>query len=224
MHVPFEGLGCIEDWIQTQGHKLSYTKFYEATIFPEIDEIDWLIVMGGNMSVYDEALYPWLREEKQFIQQMIESNKVVIGICLGSQLIAEALGARVFPNFKKEIGWFDIFKSENQVLHPIQNIFESEFMVFHWHGDTFDLPLNSRHLFYSKIAHNQGFIYNNKVLALQFHLEVTDHTLLEMIENGKSELNCSETIQSEEQILSQRNYIDNNNSIMYKILDYFSKF
>jgi len=223
MHVPYEGLGCIENWIITQGHSLSYTKFYEPYILPDINAIDWLIVMGGNMSVYEEAQYPWLSEEKQFIRQMIDSNKVVIGICLGSQLIAEVLGARVFPNLKKEIGWFDIFKSKNQELHPIQNIFESEFIVFHWHGDTFDLPLNSKHLFYSKITNNQGFIYNDKVLALQFHLEVTDHTLLEMIENGKSELNMSETIQTEEQILSQRNCIDNNNHIMYKILDYLLK-
>ena len=223
MHVPYEGLGCIENWINTQGHSLSFTKFYESCILPDINTVDWLIVMGGNMSVYEEALYPWLSEEKQFIRQMIEANKVVIGICLGSQLIAEVLGALVFPNLKKEIGWFDIFKTSNHDLHPIQNIFENEFMVFHWHGDTYDLPENSYPLFYSNVTKNQAFIYNNKVLALQFHLEVTNQTLNQMIEKGKSELISSDTVQSQEQILSNQNYIDNNNLLMYRILEYLSE-
>jgi len=114
---------------------VAYTRFYEAHQLPGIDDIDWLIVMGGPMGVYDESFYPWLVEEKAFIKQAIEHNKTVLGICLGSQLIAEVLGAKVYPNKQKEIGWFDITLSETAARHPLFENFENQFPVFHWHGN-----------------------------------------------------------------------------------------
>ena len=103
-HVPFEGLGYIETWAKQKDHILTSTKFYEKWTLPNIEDFDWLIIMGGPMGVYQEGEYNWLKDEKQFIKASIKKNKVVIGICLGSQLIAEALGAKVYPNTKKEIG------------------------------------------------------------------------------------------------------------------------
>lgn len=223
MHVPFEGLGCMEQWITRNNHSLSHTYFYEKYQLPTIDDIDWLIVMGGPMGVYDETQYPWLAEEKAFIREAIEKGKTVIGICLGSQLIAEVLGAKVYPNKQKEIGWFDVKLSETAKTHPLFIGFEDKFPVFHWHGDTFDLPAGSTHLISSAACLNQAFLYNGNVLGLQFHVEVTGQTLSGMVENGLHELAQSETIQSAEQILKQTAFIEANNKKMFQILDYFEK-
>ncbi|MDR3652795.1 MAG: amidotransferase [Paludibacter sp.] len=220
MHVPFEGLGCIEQWISKNKHSLSYTYFYENYRLPNVDEIDWLIVMGGPMGVYDEAQYPWLIEEKEFIRKAIDNGKTVIGICLGSQLIAEALGAKVYPNKQKEIGWFDVNLANSNTMFES---FENSFPVFHWHGDTFDLPVGSTHLMSSDVCKNQAFLFNEKVLGLQFHLEVTTQTLKGMVENGASELIENVTIQSASEILGQTLHIEANNRKMFQILDYMEK-
>jgi GMP synthase-like glutamine amidotransferase len=222
-HVPFEELGCIDQWITTKGHSANYTKLYDNPKFPTLDEFDWLIVMGGPMGVYDEAVYPWLREEKEFILRAIESEKTVVGICLGSQLIAEVLGAKVYPNKQKEIGWFDIHKTEFAKKHPLLEQVEEQFTVFHWHGDTFDLPADSERLFSSDVCLNQAFLYKKKVLGLQFHFEVTPLTLKEMIEKGMGELVEDKTIQSPSKILEQTTHIESNNQKMFQILDYLEK-
>ncbi len=219
-HVPFEGLGCIEQWINIKGHSLSSTHFYSKYELPNLNSIDWLIVMGGPMGIYDEEQYPWLSEEKRYIKEAIEKGKTVIGICLGSQLIANVLGANVFPNKQKEIGWYDINVTENTKKIGAFKDFENRFPVFHWHGDTFDLPEKSIHLFYSKVCVNQGFIYNDKVLGLQFHFEVTENSLLEMLENGALELIEDETIQSAKQIIEQKNLIKSNNEKIFQLLNY----
>ena len=213
----------MEQWITRNNHSLSYTHFYEHYQLPTIDDIDWLIVMGGPMGVYDEAQYPWLAEEKAFIREAIEKGKTVIGICLGSQLIAEVLGAKVYPNKQKEIGWFDVKLLETAKVHPLFVGFEDKFPVFHWHGDTFDLPARSTHLISSDVCLNQAFLYNDNVLGLQFHVEVTGQTLSGMVENGLHELAQSETIQSAEQILKQTAFIEANNKKMFKLLDYFEE-
>ncbi len=222
MHVPFEGLGCIEPWTSANNHSVSYTRFYETHQLPGIDDIDWLIVMGGPMGVYDESVYPWLVEEKSFIKQAIERNKTVLGICLGSQLIAGVLGAKVHPNKQKEIGWFEITLSETAKRHPLFENFENHFPVFHWHGDTYELPTGSTRLISSEVCLNQAFLYKENVLGLQFHFEATEQTLKEMVENGKQELVQSATVQSAEQILSQTENIEANNKKMFQILDYLA--
>jgi len=218
MHVPFEGLGCIDNWINANNHAVSYTRFYDKYKLPEPGEIDWLIVMGGPMGVYDENIYPWLKEEKQFIRKMIDSGKTVIGICLGSQLIAEVLDAKVYPNKQKEIGWFDIKQTDKN--QAITAGIENRFPVFHWHGDTFDLPVGSDRLFSSDLTKNQAFLYNEKVLGLQFHFEVTVESMKQMLENGEAELLKSDSIQSADEILNQTAYIEANNLKMFRILDY----
>jgi GMP synthase-like glutamine amidotransferase len=222
MHVPFEGLGCMEQWINRNNHSLSYTHFYENYQLPQVEDIDWLIVMGGPMGVYDEEIYPWLAVEKVFIRKAIDSGKTVLGICLGSQLIAEVLGAKVYPNKQKEIGWFDVKLTDLAKNDPIFENFGEQFQVFHWHGDTFDLPTGSKHLIISEVCSNQAFLFQEKVLGLQFHFEVTAQTLKGMVLNGKDELIENETIQSAEQILKQPNLIEDNNLKMYQILDYFA--
>ena len=107
-HVPFEGLGSIEQWLISKAAQISVTKFYENTNLPEIHEIDWLIIMGGPMSVNNEHTYPWLQAEKKFIAESIANGKIVLGVCLGAQLIASALGAKVYQNQNRDIGWFPV--------------------------------------------------------------------------------------------------------------------
>ena len=222
MHVSFEGLGCIETWTKMHNHSVSYTRFYEQYQLPEIEDIDMLIVMGGPMSVYDENIYPWLKQEKDFIQNVINNGKIVLGICLGSQLIAEVLGASVYPGKQKEIGWFDLYATENGLNHPMLKSFEQRFHVFHWHGDTYNLPLQTEHLFFSDVCKSQAFLFENRVLGLQFHFEVTAESVSLMVENGMSELIESETVQSANYILNETDYYNANNVKMFKILDYLT--
>jgi GMP synthase-like glutamine amidotransferase len=219
-HVTYEGPGCIENWIHKHNHQLSYTKFYESFSIPGTETFDGLIVMGGPMSVYEEELFPWLKAEKQLIKEAIEQGKTVLGICLGSQLIAEVLGARVYPNKLKEIGWFPVTKTETGQQHHVLNGIEpNEFTVFHWHGDTYDLPSGSEHLFFSGICKHQAFIFDNRVLGLQFHFEVTEDSLNEMVQNGKQELEEGSTIQPGTVILQTSALIGENNQRLYKLLD-----
>lgn len=222
MHVPFEGLGCMEQWIHDHNHLPDYTRFYEDNRLPEPGNIDWLIVMGGPMSVYDETLYPWLVEEKAFIHKAIDLGKTVIGICLGSQLIAEVLGAKVYPNHQKEIGWFEVMLSDKARDLNLLKGFEEQFTVFHWHGDTYDIPAGSTQLFSSAVTPNQAFLYGDNVLGLQFHPEVTPLSLQSMVEHGKEELTETRTIQSPDTILGEKRYMTDNNQKMFRLLDYFA--
>lgn len=221
-HVSFEDLGCIEDWILQKGYTLSSTKFFESVSLPDLSEFDWLIIMGGPMGVYDTDKYNWLTEEINFIKTAIGHCKTVIGICLGSQLIASALGSTVYPNTFREIGWFPIQMEEfsgnpliNKTKYPT---------VFHWHGDTFDLPDGAARLASSIACPNQAFLYNQKVIGLQFHLEVTEKSIKQMIDNGSNELTEGKYIQSTEEIYSGIANIRENNKIMFELLDYFECF
>jgi GMP synthase-like glutamine amidotransferase len=218
-HVPYEGLGYIEEWISTSGHLLSATKFYEKSSFPAPDEFDFLIIMGGSMSVNDEHRYSWLAEEKAFIRKAIDAGKTVLGICLGSQLVSSALGAKVYRNKEKEIGWFDIELTANNTETDLFPGFERKTRVFHWHGDTFDIPDGAVHLASSDCCKNQAYVYNKKVLALQFHLEPTPDLLSQMLDHGRSDLTKGSYVQTEEEILSRTSLIEDNRKLLFELLD-----
>jgi GMP synthase-like glutamine amidotransferase len=218
-HVDFEDLGCIYNWIKKNGNIITFTRFFENYTIPKPEDFDWLIIMGGPMSVYDDDKYSWLAEEKNVIKQAIENNKTVIGICLGSQLIADVLGAEIYINPEKEIGWFDITLTDYEKNNKLFNSDLDTFKVFHWHEDTFKLPVDAKHLAYSKVCKNQAFLYKKNVLGLQFHFEVTKLSIKAMLEYGSNELIEGNFIQSESQILRQQKYIQFNNDIMFNILD-----
>lgn len=218
-HVIFEGLGCIEEWALLNGHSLSATKFYESALLPDLQNIDWLIIMGGSMSVNDEVKYPWLKLEKDFIKKAIDEDKSVIGICLGSQLIAEVLGEKIYPNKQKEIGWFPVQLSEQAKQSYIFSDFAETSNVFCWHGDTFNLPQDSKLLFYNQCCKNQAFLIGKKILALQFHLEVTKLSVEELIKYGEPELIKGEYIQTSNQIRAGILNSESCNKLMFKILN-----
>jgi GMP synthase-like glutamine amidotransferase len=221
-HVLFEKPGYIETWAISNHHFQSSTKLYENTEFPGLSEFDWLIIMGGPMGVYDEHQYSWLKKEKEFIKSSIKAGKTIIGICLGSQLLAEAMGARVFPNKKKEIGWFPVSITESGTDHHLIHGFPSSIDVLHWHGDTFNLPKNAVHLFQTDICTNQAFLYNNNILGLQFHLEATPDTLHDMLLNCRDELVTDDFIQSENEIIRQAHLCKETNRYLSHILNYLA--
>ncbi|QBQ53478.1 type 1 glutamine amidotransferase [Nitrosococcus wardiae] len=218
-HVPFETPANIEKWAKANGHPLSATQFHRGDPLPEIGSIDWLVVMGGPMNIDEEDKYPWLLQEKKFIEQAIKAEKVVIGICLGAQLIAAVLGAKVFPNPYKEIGWFPIQFTAEAKASPLFNFLPQKLNVFHWHGDTFELPLGASRLAQSKACHNQAFIYNDKVLALQFHLEVRPENVRQIIAHCEHELTGGKYIQKPEEMLSQEENFKKINEAMEGILN-----
>ena len=186
-HVAFEGLAIIENWLITQKFEISCTRLFNNEEFPNVENIDWLIIMGGPMSVNDETEFPWIRKEKAFIKECIDNGKIVIGICLGAQFIASVLGSKIYRNKDKEIGWFPIHKMTN--LNPgLFNFFPSNLIVFHWHGETFDLPECAELIASSEVCKNQIFVYNKKVIGFQCHLETTKESLLAIIENCKNEI------------------------------------
>ncbi len=219
MHVPYEGLGIIENYMNENDINISYTRIYEKDEFLEPEDVDLMILMGGPMSVYEEDIYPWLKIEKLFIRKVIDAGKKVLGICLGSQLIAEVLGAKVYPNKIKEIGWFPVYKTAEAKTQTIVGKFEDDTMVFHWHGDTFDLPKGAVHLFRSEHCMHQAFIYDNRVVGLQFHLETTPETLQGMLDAGKSEIIENICIQSAEEIVAKMEFTTSTNMLIYNLLD-----
>ena len=217
-HVPHEGLGSINEWVSSNGHSLTSTKFFEDPRLPGVNDIDWLIIMGGPMNVNDEEHYPWLADEKIFIHKAIDAGKTVIGICLGSQLLSAVLGARVYKNTENEIGWFDVELTPSAQSGKLLSGMGNSLRPFHWHGDTFDLPDGAVHLASSAGCRNQAFIFGNKVLGLQFHLEPTADLLLQMIKGGREELTTGKYIQSEEEILKNMQLIESNKKTLFILL------
>lgn len=199
-HVPFEGLGSIEPWLHANGYDITSTRFFESADLPDLQAVDFLVVMGGPMSVNDEEEYPWLALEKQFIRAFIEKGRPVLGICLGAQMIANAMGANVFPNAVKEIGWFPVHALATRDSPVFQ--FPPAETVFHWHGETFDLPAGAIPLARSEGCENQAFQLGRRVIGLQFHLETTPWSAKEIVSHCRDELVPSRYVQTEEQILS----------------------
>jgi len=199
-HVPFEGLGSIEQWISARGYHLTATKLYQNEPMPDMEGVELLVIMGGPMGVHDEDRFPWLAMEKRFIEKAMSKGKAVLGICLGAQLIADVLGARVYPNRFKEIGWFPIELTEAGQHSSLFGFLPARLEVFHWHGDTFDLPAGAVHMARSEACTHQAFVYNERVIALQFHLESTAEGIEALIENCSGELINGSYIQTPSQL------------------------
>lgn len=221
-HVPFEGLGSIEDWINKKKYTLSCTRLFAGDPFPELTGIDWLIIMGGPMGVYDTERYPWLKDEKSFIKQCIESNKILLGICLGAQLIADVLGAKIKPNLHKEIGWYPISRVRQSSDNGYSTLLPDNIEVFHWHGDTFELPENAIPIASSKACQNQAFVYDQRIFAFQFHLETTMESASSLIHNCKDELVDAPYIQTGDAMLANEKKFTDMHRVMDDILNHLS--
>ncbi len=217
-HVPFEGLGSMESFLKMRGHQLSSTHLYREQALPDVRNLDWLIIMGGPMGVYDMAEYPWLAAEKTMIHEAIASGKIVLGICLGAQLIADVLGADVVKNKYREIGWFPIHKTDQADQTLLGNVLPPEMDVFHWHGDTFAIPKEAVHLASSEACLHQGFIYQNRVVGFQFHLETTPASAKALTEHCGNEIDGSRYVQDAAAMLSDETRFKQINQVMYAVL------
>jgi GMP synthase-like glutamine amidotransferase len=197
-HVSFEGLGTIAAWLEARQAEVTWTRFYESAALPDLNTIDFIIALGGPMSVNDEEQFPWLKAEKQFIFDAINQKKIILGICLGCQLIASVLGASVYPGRQKEIGWFPVFAIPRG-KHNF--VFPELFKAFHWHGETFDLPPNAIRLASSALYPNQAFLVDGRILGLQFHLETTPESVAAMTQHCRHELRSEPFVQSVQNLL-----------------------
>lgn len=173
-HVPFEDLGNLAGVLHHQGYAVSYIEA-AAGFLDEIHPLspDLVVVLGGPIGAYDDEDYPFFPQEIDFLQQRLAADLPTLGICLGAQLMARALGAKVYPGDQKEIGWFPIELSDRARHSPLSYLASEHTPVLHWHGDTFDLPAGAVHLASSSKYQNQAFAWGNCGLALQFHPEVT---------------------------------------------------
>jgi GMP synthase-like glutamine amidotransferase len=223
-HVPFEGIANIEGWAESQGWQISGTHIYRGEKPPDPDGLDWLVIMGGPMNIYEEKEYPWLAGEKRFIEEIIKKGKIVVGICLGAQLIADVLGGRVARNRFKEIGWFPVSLSpDGHDSVPFRG-FPNEFPALHWHGDTFSLPPGATMLAESGACPAQAFSSNGgRVLALQFHLESSVDSVRALIQNCSDELVDGEYIQSAEEILGRKENFTTIHDSMHMLLENMKK-
>ena len=222
-HVLFEGLGCIEEWMKASGCSVSSTRFYKNDPLPNLDDMDWLIVMGGPMGANDSHLHPWLKPEKEFIGEAIERGIKVLGICLGAQLIASVLGANVYRNAEKEIGWFPLRLTTDGAASPYFAGFPETAAVFHWHGDTFDLPAGALHLAESAACRHQAFSYRDNVLALQFHLDLKRENVEALIKNCGDDLVDAPYIQSAESMAAQDKQFETVSTLMKAMLTAFER-
>jgi GMP synthase - Glutamine amidotransferase domain len=210
-HVPFEGLASIEEWGSDNGHTFRMHKLYEYPSIPRIDDLEFLILLGGPMSANDQD-QQWIDEERRLISKTISENKPVFGVCLGAQQIAKALGASVIQG-DKEVGW-----------HPIRSVssrlpfIPEELTVFHWHGEQFELPDRAEQLFSSAACQNQGFIYSEKVIGLQFHLEMTPNSIQGLLTHDGDYIDHSQFVQSAEEI-TDFGIPEQNKTVLFKLLD-----
>jgi GMP synthase-like glutamine amidotransferase len=184
-HVEFEGPAAVADWAAQRRFSLSLFHLYRDTTLPSLSDFDMLTVMGGPMSVNDEAQLGWLGPEIALVREAITTEKTVLGICLGTQIIAKALGARVYSGSGKEIGWFPVRRTGS---HPFFDGLPDTFTPFHWHGDTFDLPCDATLLAESKITKTQAFAIGQRVLGLQFHMEATAESVRALLKGAAHEI------------------------------------
>jgi GMP synthase (glutamine-hydrolysing) len=174
-HVPYEILGNLDPLLRAAGFRIRYINFgRQPDARPDISRYHGLIVLGGPMNCDQYDRHPHLATEIELIQQSIEEGKPVLGICLGAQLIARALGARVTRNETKEIGWYELNPTAAGREDPLFSHFGDSQQIFQWHGDTFEIPHGATHLATSPDCRNQAFRFGDNVYGLQFHLEVDE--------------------------------------------------
>ena len=186
-HVPFEGPGAIAEWAVERGHSLT-SSLALSEEYPLVDDVDFLVVMGGPMAADDDAGYPWLRTEKHFLAEAIACGRVVLGVCLGAQILAEVLGGSVRRCEEREIGWFEVECTPVCDDEPLFAGWVGPIMVGQWHGDTFDLTDGIPPALSSAACRNQAFVFDGRVVGLQFHLEWTPDALASLLAECADEL------------------------------------
>lgn len=190
-NVPNEGPGTIEDFLV--GNAIPY-RIVEmpSEELPDAGDAETLVILGGYMSVNESGIYPFITKEVEMVKEFMGQGKKIFGVCLGAQIMAKALGAKVYAGPEKEIGWYDIELLDEGLrdpritklaIHPRAGDFWKKFKVFHWHGETFDIPPGAQRIARSILYPNQAFRYGKNAYAFQFHIEVKKETIFEWLKN-----------------------------------------
>ncbi|QCJ42625.1 type 1 glutamine amidotransferase [Bacillus sp. S3] len=213
--------GFIEEWVNGKKYSLSRTRMYDGEAFPSMDQFDLLIILGGRMGAYEESIFPWLIQEKQFIREAIDQGKWILGICLGSQLLADVLGGKVYPHTHQEIGWWPVEKTEEAGNSKLFTGVPQSLIAFQFHGDTFDLPVGAIRLASNSGCTNQAFSYGDRVLGLQFHPEFTGEMIDGLEHMFGSQIREGEFIEKPQQWVNQNQHLNGAKSMLFTILNNF---
>ncbi|GLZ84847.1 GMP synthase [Metapseudomonas resinovorans] len=220
-HAPFEGPGRIQQWLDLRAARVRVHNLYAEVGLPGPDDFDLLIVMGGPMSVHDEAELPWLKAEKMLIRKALDAGKRVLGICLGGQLLAQALGAEVRKG-EAEIGWWPMEKRAEADHSPLGRMLPQRLLAMHWHGETFDLPPRAIPLYGSAACANQGFILGERAIGLQCHLESTPESIEAMLEACATDLELPGSVEDATAIRDGFPHCSALAPTLFRLLDYLT--
>jgi len=244
-HDPLDGPGALLEWAAERGHAVESCMICKGESLPPIESFDLLVSLGGPMGAYDEEKHPWLVAEKEYLRQTLAAGKKILGLCLGCQLLADALGGKAFRHTHKEFGWQPIeptedgmewFRQEDELkslqdskkdrglaLNPYS---EDSFLAFQWHGDTYSLPPGAVQLARNEAAEQQAFLLKapegGKALGLQFHLEWTEQMAREALKEPGVAPPASPYVQSPEEILSDLTLFDSARERFFAMIDRFA--
>ncbi|MDH4560821.1 type 1 glutamine amidotransferase [Pseudomonas sp. BN411] len=220
-HAPFEGPGRISQWLDLRAAKVQVFNLYADARLPKPDDFDLLIVMGGPMSVHDEEALPWLKAEKKLIRKSLGAGKRILGICLGGQLLAQALGAEVRKG-EAEIGWWSMEKRPEADRSPLGRMLPQRLLAMHWHGETFDLPAGAIPLYGSAACANQGFVWKERAIGLQCHLEGTPESIEAMLDAYAADLELSGSVEDAAAIRDGFPHCSALAPTLFRLLDYLT--
>ncbi|WP_151088858.1 type 1 glutamine amidotransferase [Hymenobacter baengnokdamensis] len=204
-HLPDEGPGYAAEWLAAHGYTLNYTRLFEPNpIFPALAEFDVLLILGGAMSVHDETEFPWLVPEKAFLRTVLRAGKITLAVCLGAQLVAQALGGEVHRNPAPEIGFWPVRFASKALTHPLLRGWPDKATVLHWHVDTFTVPPGAVRVGMSAGCAAQGYVWGDGIIGLQFHPEMTEEMVEKLIQfEGHETAEEQEFVQTAAQIRSK---------------------
>ncbi len=227
-HVPYERLGTFETVFKKAGCLLRVLNAADPkAAWPSAQAIDGLVVMGGPQNVYEQVRYPFLTKEITLLRETLEAARPILGVCLGAQLLAAALGAKVVKNSQKEIGWYSLMREPDADGDPMFQLFGQTETVFQWHGDTFALPKGAVRLASSPLCQEQAFRYGDRAYGLQFHVEVTEAMIRAWMHTpaNKAELASLQGIIDPTAICRQSpNHVSRLQALSYHMADTFCAF
>ncbi len=221
-HAPFEGPVEIATWAAARGHALETVPLYEPD-HTHPAEADMLVIMGGPMNIYDETEHPFLGPERRYIGAAIEGGSLVLGVCLGAQLVADVLGGEVTRGEHVEIGWYPVSRTPAGDSCPVLGRLPQTMSVLHWHGDVFAIPPEAMHGYASEACQNQAFSYDDgRVVGLQFHLEQNADSLRELAEELAGDLVDGPWIQTAHVMVADPELFASSREALFTLLDAMS--